>query len=425
MGSIGLVLVVPLLWVGFEYLRGALFTGFPWNPLGVSQFRNLIIIQAAEWGGVYAVSGVLVVFNTVLTITSLRLIGAFSSNRRLIMRLDLGVAVIVFAVCWIGGMNAFRKAGMDAPDTQQVRLAAIQPNIPQLKKWPLEFAQEIYSRLRSQTEVAVMAQPDLIVWPETCVPGPLTTDPETMRFVESLATNNIPLLVGALEEGAISKWDITVYNSSFLFDGHGAIADVYRKLHLVPFGEYLPFDSKVAFIKRLAPLGFSCTPGTDTTIFHLAKPDTKFAVLICFEDIFAPLSRIAVRKGARFLINQTNDAWFDGSSGALQHLSQCVFRCVENRVGAVRVANTGVTCFIDRSGRTTMLLDATGNARFLGFKLDGLRVSGPDMPLTFYTRYGDIPFALPCGVAAAVVFALVLIHEKRKMKTTELKEATV
>jgi len=424
-GPAGLVIIIPLLWVGFEYLRGTLFTGFPWNAVGGSQFSNLILIQGAEWGGVYVVSAVIVLLNTALTFSAIRIADALLKKRQTLARWDLLIAILALAGYCLAGARSSALAEVSAPGARRVSLAAIQPNIPQLKKWSSEsaFVQEIFGSLRKQTEFALAVEkPNLILWPETAVPGPLLTDPETADFVDDLATNGVPLLVGAMEVGDYSGRYPTLYNSSFLVTGPRTIAGVYRKLHLVPFGEYLPFDRTFSFVKRFAPLGFSCTPGDETTVFQLERPAVGFSALICFEDIFPSLSRNAVRGGARFLVNQTNDGWFDGSCGARQHLSQCVFRAVENRVGVVRVANTGITCFIEPSGKTDMLENGAGETRFGGFKLDTLPVPEADMSLTFYTRYGDLPFALPCGVAAGAAFALVLVLERRKMGTRSVKE---
>lgn len=439
--NIGLIFAIPLLWVGFEYLRSTLFTGFPWNALGVSQFRNLAVIQLAEWGGVYAVSAIIVLMNTALAITALRLTDVYRHRRHSRFHIELMIGLLACALCWMHGVRTVGRLRTECIEGTELKVAAVQPNIPQLKKWPVEFAREIYNRLRTQTELALMGKPDLVIWPETAVPGPVLTDPESTAFVMEPALQGAPILVGSLEEakqttdhGQLTTDNIRYYNSSFLFSADGEIIQKYRKQHLVLFGECLPLDRKIDFIRKFAPLGFSCVPGSTNTVFRLRiaerglrniaedrdrKDRIAFSVLICFEDVFAYLARESVRNGARFLINQTNDAWFDKTSAPVQHLSHCVFRCVENRVGAVRCANTGVTCFIDKTGRieNQKMLEREGWGMCVpGFKLSKVLVPGADMPLTFYTRYGDLPFALPCGIISVMVFAFVLITEKRKKK---------
>jgi len=419
--SAGLVVIVPLLWVGFEYLRSTLFTGFPWNTLGVSQFRNLAIIQLAQWGGVYAVSAVMAAMNSAVALLGLRIADVYfrrRTSRR--FQVELMTGLLVFALCWLYGVRTVRRLSDERAAGVEVRIAAVQPAIPQLRKWPEDLESEILDRLGTLTRQASRLGLDLMIWPETAVPGALRSDPEIRAFVTDLAGLGTPLLVGSME-AAQRRGESEYYNSSFLVNTQGEITGAYRKQHLVPFGEYVPFRRIFPWIRRVEPLGFSCTAGTTNTVFCLspaaADRAVSFSVLICFEDVMPYLARRAVREGAAFLVNQTNDAWFDGSSAALQHMSHCVFRCVENRVAAVRAANTGVTCFIDRTGRVeregTLAREGwwTGMPRF---ETSRLVVAGGERPLPFYTRWGDRPFALPCGILAGAFFILVVAVETRK-----------
>jgi apolipoprotein N-acyltransferase len=413
--NLALMFVIPLIWVGFEYLRSTLFTGLAWNALGVSQYRNLAVIQIAEWGGVYAVSAIIVLMNVAMAVTFIRFINIYRHgrpSRRLSIELMTGL--VICAACWIYGYRiASRIYGEDNRGTE-VKIAAVQPCIPQLKKWDADAINDIYETLLNQTE-PVMRVPGLqmIVWPETSVPGPVLSDADTGDFVRSVVRNGTPLLVGSMEVDDTEATE-KLYNSSFLFSPDGMVKGRYRKQHLVPFGEYIPFDKTIRFIGNLEMLGFSCSEGTTGTVFRLDDSKTMFSVLICFEDTIASLAAESVRNGARLLINQTNDAWFDGTAGALQHMSQCVFRCVENRVPAVRCANSGVTCFIDKAGGVDMLKNEKGEMSFPGFQLGSVFVRGADMPLTFYTRYGDLPFAVPCAVLAVMVFVLAIVSDKRE-----------
>jgi apolipoprotein N-acyltransferase len=322
------------------------------------------------------------------------------------------------------GIRLARRAAVSAGDTETLRVAAIQPNIPQLKKWPSGYASNIFARVEEQTELVQLGteKPDLIVWPETAVPGDPLRDPDTSAFVRKQATRGVPILVGGLEFLSYNGED-AYFNSSLLFAPDGTCVAQYRKMHLVPFGEYIPFDRTFSVVRKLAPLGFSCIPGQTMTVFQLpiglvdgrgegSTNVVAFSALICFEDTVASLARRAVKKGARMLVNQTNDGWFDGSSAAVQHMSHCVFRCIENRVPAVRSANTGVTCFIDRTGRVKYIVE-DALMGFKGFKTSAVVVPGQDMPLTFYTRFGDWPFAFPCGLGAAIVCCFVVTRERR------------
>ena len=444
---VGMVIAIPVLWVGFEYLRGVLFTGFPWNALGVTQYRNIPIIQVAEWGGVYAVSAVVAAMNAALAMMLLRFVDSYRIGRQGRLQFDLMAGLLICALCWMYGVQRMKSIIKEPVARSEIRIGAVQPNVEQLKKWHDGFSDYIYEKVGTNTTLVAFGKPDLIIWPETAIPGQLSADPgystpDTSRFVMDMARLGSPLLAGSIEMGPghvvptsarllpdgrpdiiamLIAGELEVYNSSFLCTTNGIVAQ-YRKRHLVPFGEYLPFDKKLRFLQRIAPVGYSCTPGTAITVFRLGVGEGKeaaFSTLICFEDIVATLARDAVRNGARLLINQTNDAWFDGSVGAVQHMTHCVFRCVENRVPAVRCANTGVTCFIDRMGRidsvSTDMVDA-GQAHMVNYRMASVFVEGPDMPMTFYTKYGDLPFALPCGVLSLAGLVAVGVRWRRKKR---------
>lgn len=418
-----LVLLIPFLWVGFEYLRSILLTGSAWNVLGVSQYRNLAIIQVAEWGGAYAVSAVLLVMSTALALTALDVFPAKGARRRR-MRAELMVGLSICALCWVAGTRRASVFGASRPEDRNVRVAAVQPNIPQLEKWTNEAVLDIYKSLAYQTELAASSTPDLIVWPETALPGSFPNDMEAVRFAVDMASLGSPVLVGAMETAiSESTGALEFCNSTFLVEQDGTVPQKYRKISLVPFGEYVPFDRHVPFLRRCAPLGFSCTPGRSNTVFRLKGKDVRFSSLICFEDTVPSLGRKAVLAGARFLINQTNDAWFDGSSGARQHVSHCVFRCVENRVEAVRSANTGITCHIDRRGRLRALEQPGSDSTFAGFAVYGVTIPSDDMELSLYTRYGDSVFALPCAVFAMAACLLILYENRKRRDKQNLRPA--
>ena len=429
-----LTILLAVLWVGFEFLRSRLFTGFPWNTLGVSQYRNLGMIQIAEWGGVYAVSFVVMLMNTglALTIASLvRTCRGGAERRRVHVELMLGL--LALALCLVHGTRRVRRLDAGASDALSWRVAAVQPNVGQLEKWTPAYEMEIQRTLLEQSEYAAQFRPGLIVWPETAVPGDALADSPTARLIEAVTEHGVPLLAGAME-AVVEDEREHYYNSALLFGTGGRLLDVYRKQHLVLFGEYLPFDRHLPFLKTLAPLGISCSAGATGTVFRLeatrsrheketapANREVRFTSLICFEDVFPELARRAVRNGARLLVNQTNDAWFDGwlmpGWAARQHMSHCVFRCIENRVPAVRCANTGVTCFIDRAGRIDdlhLLEKQRWKMGVTGFSVREVRVPAAAAKPSFYNRYGDMSLALPAGITAALAFILAVADERRK-----------
>jgi len=181
-----------------------------------------------------------------------------------------------------------------------------------------------------------------------------------------------------------------------LVSPEGELLDRYDKLHLVPFGEYIPLRKFFGFLETIVPIG-DFSRGNGYTVFSM--PPYKFSVLICFEDLFPGLSREFVKKGADFLINITNDAWFKKTSSPYQHLSASVFRAVENRVFLIRSANTGVSGFIAPTGKIISLVgDKSGNNIFVsGYKTQNIAVY--KQGLSFYTRYGNI-FIIICLLLA-------------------------
>ena len=403
------MLLAVVLWTGLEYLRGTLLTGFPWNLLGVTQYRNIAIIQVAALGGVYAVSAVVMLLNAGLALTARRLCqaGLGGAGRRR-FHAELMITLIICAVAWIRGADYARRT--PARGEGELRsIAVVQPNIQQRRKWDDADSARILDDLEKYTGLAALMRPALIVWPETAVPAALP-DPAVQTWLADAFDLEIPLLVGALEWGAFREGERQyLYNSSFLLDKHGDIIATYRKQHLVPFVEYIPLERIFPVLGNLSPLGFSCRPGEDVVTLQL--PDgTVFGPLICFEDIMPYLSRRAVRNGARLLVNQTNDGWFDGSSGHEQHLANAVFRTVEHRVGMVRAANTGVSAFIDPAGRIVAMEDGDGGRRteFAGFAGSGVWIRGQDSPSTLYTRFGDWMWAIPCLLLSLLWTALCL-----------------
>jgi apolipoprotein N-acyltransferase len=411
------VLLIPMIWVGFEYIRSTLLSGFPWNTLGVSQYRNTATIQVAEWGGVYAVSFLVMLMNCGLGLTGMNIVDRWRKSpgggRRIHVELMTAFAIVIVCMSW--GIRRSMAFIADPDDIRTLRVALIQGNIPQNEKWTEESSDAIYHHLEELTLKSLLSDPDLIIWPETAVPHPVMQDSPTGEWIGEFAKQGSPLLVGTMVVESNETRE-RIYNSALLFDRQGDVAGEYRKRHLVPFGEYIPLDRHFAFLQRIAPLGYSCTPGTHSTVFHITSPQVAFSTLICFEDTLAGLGRASVRNGAELLVNQTNDAWFEDTSAAIQHMSHCVFRCVENRVPAVRCANMGVSCLISPAGiidKVTQDLLRQGEGTDAEFRVDNVVLAGANSRQTFYTRYGDIPFAIPCAIISAVYLALLLVKGRQ------------
>jgi apolipoprotein N-acyltransferase len=236
------------------------------------------------------------------------------------------------------------------------KAGVIQGNISRKIKEDPRARDYILQKYRKLTALAALEKPHLIIWPETTIPGYLARDAEIFDFVSRLAAEkNVFILTGAIRRDSENRY----YNSAMLLSPDGNIVQSYDKLHLVPFGEYVPLRGSF-FLKPIASQVGDFTPGEEFTIFSLpaAEGPLRFAVLICFEDIFPHLAGGFVRAGAQFLTVVTNDVWFGDTAAPYQHLQASVFRAVENKIMVLRAANTGVSAFIDPYGRIFKLVPA-------------------------------------------------------------------
>lgn len=400
---------VPSLWVVLEFVRGHLLTGFPWALLGYSQTPNLAAIQAADVVGAYGVS-FFVMFVNVWIFEMLR------SGRQGLRRARLRVVIpFVIIVIWMAyglfRLNAPKystdSSGQIAPP---LKVALVQGNIPQEVKWAQDFSRRIFDKYALMSEIAQMKEePDFIIWPETSFSDYLDEGGNADALRALSFRLKTPLLIGA-----VRFQDKRFFNSAVLFSGEGEVEGVYDKLHLVPFGEYLPLRRFLPFLERILPIE-DFTPGRNIKIFRVAGHgrEHKFAVLICFEDIFSDIARWAVARGADFLVNITNDAWFGDTSSPYQHMQASVFRAVENRVFVVRSANTGISCVIDDTGRVlTSVRSASGKETFVPGYAVGHVYRGWRSP---YRSLGDFLVVL-CGffVLAMTVLTAGKIREGRK-----------
>jgi len=409
-----LTILLPVVWVGWEVARSYWITGFPWNLLGISQYRNTVLIQWAEWAGVPGISALVMLANTSLAFTILRYLPP--CDRKYKPHIELFIALTMMALCYRSGYSlVLQHSGAD----RSVDILAIQPAIPQVQKWSQDQIDLVHSTLRNVTCHALAAEPNLpnlVIWPETATPYCVTEEGESRNLAIELSRIGAPLLVGSMDIINLNGESLC-FNGSFLFDTNGIMVNNYYKQHLVPFGEYVPLSDWIPWLASLAPMGWNCQPGSQATVFTLGQPTWSFSSLICFEDIMSELSRAFVKAGARLLVNQTNDAWFDRSAGPEQHLSHCVFRCVENRVPAVRVANSGITCLILPTG---VIVDPTTNARGMPPQVESPRwqvpLPGADFKPTVYTRFGDWTFGIPCAVIAVVILLVSIPWTRLRAK---------
>jgi len=377
---------VPSVWVLTEYIRAHIFTGFPWALLGYSQSLNLPIIQIADITGVYGVSFIIVLVN----------FGIYLVLKRAPKRFY--VLFFIFITFILALSYGQKRINQNYP-IQDLKVAIIQGNIPQEIKWDMRYKDHILNKYEALTKNSARENPRFIVWPESSVPGYLNEELDLKRRIAKIAeSQNVYLLVGTLEEKK-NKF----YNTATLISNKGKILKNYYKIHLVPFGEFIPLKEKFSWVRNLInkPIG-DFDSGKDYTVFefrlknsikaentiHKTTEFFKFSVLICFEDIFPELSREFVKRGARFLVNITNDAWFGKTNAPYQHMQGSVFRAVENRVPVLRAANTGVSCIIEHTGKVQNSVNIENQKTFV----DGYVVATIKSVFskTIYTRFGDV-----------------------------------
>jgi apolipoprotein N-acyltransferase len=372
----------PFLWVGGEWIRGHLFGGFPWGFLGYSQYLRLPVIQIAELGGVYGVSLVIVAVNAALA-------GCLVLSRRSALG---GVAL---AGVVLGGTLVFGIWRLGAPlSSGEATVAIMQPSIEQPLKFEPGHAAKTVEIYVSLTQRAGAEHPDLIVWPETALPTVLRRDTEMLRTLGALSgAVRAPLLVGSIDaDGATPP---KLHNTAFLLTERG-IVERYDKIHLVPFGEFVPLAGIIGFVRGWAEFIAELEPGSRASVF--SGPPAPFAVVICYEGIFPELVREFVKGGARLIVNMTNDAWFGRTSGPWQHLAMYPFRAVEHRVAVVRAANTGVSAFIAPTGqivRQVPLYERTALTERVPLRAGE----------TVYSRFGDWLAYLALAVSGASLAA--------------------
>jgi apolipoprotein N-acyltransferase len=386
------IFFVPALWVLLEFCRAHLLTGFPWALLGYSQTYNLAAIQAADICGAFGVSFMVMFVNILIFegIVSARAGKKFEGLRFLCPLL---------IVCLWFSYGSWRLVE-DPGKSCGLKISVIQGNISQDIKWVTSFQERIFKKYSLLTEIVRLKQePDLIVWPETAFPYYMEFNNEDLYLKDLARRLKIPILTGSMRFS-----DMRYFNSAVLFLSSGRLAKIYDKIHLVPYGEYIPLRKWMPFMANILPIE-DFTPGKKYEIFAINGkecPEIHFGVLICFEDIFSGLAAQFVKKGADFLVDITNDGWFGDTASPYQHMQASVLRAVENRVYVVRSANTGISCFIDDTGRILGEVQVkgkstyvTGSATTMVYKTDRH---------SLFTKIGDLFAVLSVFYALGIIF---------------------
>ena len=381
------LLVAPAAWLTTELGRTYLLTGFPWVLLGYSQATVLPVAQVASLFGVYGLSLIVSGVNTGLAVAVLD-----TRSRRRWWPLAVSLVALVLATGW-GGLrlrdNRLTREGSPFP------VALVQGNIAQDQKWDPALAPMIVQRYLDMSRGAASGGARLIIWPESSLPFFLQEDPVGGDAVRQLAfQSRAYLLVGSdqVERATPPRY----FNSAFLITPDGTVGAIYRKMHLVPFGEYVPLKRLLFFAGPLVEAVSDFSPGDAPVMMPVAGH--RFSTAICYEVVYPDLARRAVALGSQLLTTITNDAWYGDSSAPWQHFEQATLRAVEQGRYLARSANTGISGIVDPYGRVLVrssLFEQTtlvGEIRFL----DGR---------TVYARIGDV-LAYLC--AMLTVAALLL-----------------
>jgi apolipoprotein N-acyltransferase len=450
-------------WVALETVRVRLFTGFPWNPLGASQYQLIPLIQIASVTGVYGVS-FLVAWVSLSLFSAGRSIFQRPTARmawqtEIFLPLAVIVALFAFGLARINGQN---------PTGATLRVTLVQPSIPQSLIWDPSASTNRFRQLLELSEQALkeaqqtnisLAPPsgeragargtsttDLLIWPESAVPDLEFNFAVYSAITNFVRTHQVWLIFNAEDyvwrSGTGSNRDYDAFNAALLFNPLGQCAGVYHKQNLVIFGEYIPLVRWLPFIKWFTPITGSFASGTNAVTFELnwwgertREPSdvtnametvgspivspyrtVKTATLICFEDVFPDLARHYVSDDTDFLVNLTNDGWFGEGAAQWQQAAAAAFRAVENNVPLVRCCNNGLTCWVDVTGRLRDIFrDKTGSVYGMGattIDLPLLPPGGKRTP-TFYNQHGDW-FGWACVGWTAFFLGMAVLRNRRK-----------
>lgn len=399
-----LVWAAPVLWVGLDYLRSVLFSGFPWMDLGYGLFGQPKLIQAADLGGHHLLTFSLVLCNglavAILDRQRRDVHWNIRRDRRLLMA---AVAFLVFVVGYSGVRR--QVVGSIVARSMQARVAVVQGNIDQGIKWsPGARAATVETYLKLSRQATAGRDTELVVWPETALPFYPQQDALIRRVNEFTAAGNTWLLTGAplysLAPRADGGQQARYYNGAVLISPDGRIGGQHAKQHLVPFGEYVPLRRFLPFLEPLVVSVGDFSEGVEKG--PLALGPMRLGLLICYESIFPDIAHESVVRGANLLVNITNDAWYGRSSAPHQSMAMAVLRAVENKRSLIRAANTGISGFVDPLGRIVAQSEIFTEAALVS--------QAPMLELTTVFNKGGYRF----GAACAFCIPLLLLFRSRR-----------
>ncbi|MBU0945370.1 MAG: apolipoprotein N-acyltransferase [Proteobacteria bacterium] len=343
--------LLPCAWVGVDWLRSFLFSGFPWMDLGYGLAGLPVLLQSADIWGHYGLTFLLVLLNSLLALLIIN-----REGRRGALRLMVPVCLLLAMVAVYSG-ERWQQLQSGVLERESLVVAVVQGNVDQSQKWlPARQQETVLDYIEQSRQLMhALPRPDLVIWPETALPFYPLAHPLLEPLQRFVSQEQVMLLTGApwYEQKSDSQREMKFFNSSLLFDSTGEIVARTSKTHLVPFGEYVPLKRFLSFLEPLVEAVGDFSPGK----IHAppACQKASIGVLVCFESIFPDISRKWVDAGATLLVNMTNDAWYGRSSAPHQTLAMTRLRAVETRRSVVRSANTGFSAFIDPLGRLQQL----------------------------------------------------------------------
>ncbi|MCB2192028.1 MAG: apolipoprotein N-acyltransferase [Deltaproteobacteria bacterium] len=402
-GGISPLLVAPVAWAGLEWIRNWAFTGVPWLPLSMGLDGSLPLMQSAELWSTTGLSLLVVLVNALIA-EAVRLPWGSAPVWRRGAALVLGLALV--AGGWVWGSGRLEQVQAAAKAAPKLPVSVVQGDVSLPMLWQKSLRPVVVERHVKATKrlaQTMTKRPWLVVWPESAAPFYFMRDARESLPVLNLAKElDAYIMLGSL--GAVEVGDkYKVSNRSWLVGPDGLAAGYYDKVHLVPFGEYVPWSQILFFVRAVAQIGVDFAVGQPGKVVRMGS--LALGPLICYESIFPELARDMRLSGARLLVNQTNDAWFGRTSAPYQHMAHLRFRAVENRLACARAANTGVSGFVLPSGKvikpTVLFRPAVVSAN--------LPLMNED---TFYLRYGEI--AGPGALGLTVLFILWVLWQERK-----------
>ncbi len=394
------MIIAPVLWVTLEYARTYIITGFPWSLIGYSQYSFLPLIQISDITGVYGISFLVAAVNGLI----FDLIGhERTGESKWALHRNVKSGAIMLAIVIIASLVYGLGKLKHNDQGNSITVTVLQGNIDQDKKWDRNYQREVIDTYKDLTLAAVAAEKsDLVVWPESALPFIFGYDENLTNEVRDLQKQiNSHMLIGSVLLKGSEKGKSLLSNSVIMLSPGTDAIEVYDKIHLVPFGEYVPLGNLFPFIKKLVVAVGDFVQGKDVTVMN--TPFAKIGNLICYEIAFPGLVRKFIYNGANLIVTVTNDAWFGRTSAPYQHFSMAVFRAIENRVPVARSANTGISGFIDSRGRIMEKSDI-----FVKASLTKKIYVGNEK--SFYAGHGDV-FAYACLLITSIMFLAGIVRK--------------